>query len=84
MSDITKKFGQDHRTQYDGRWSCDCGHDYGHPLGLKGAIEAHRLGAFAAIAWDECLELLQNNSEISLDDEEHYKQINPYREQEEA
>lgn len=32
-----------------------------------------------ADAWDECLELLQNNSEISLGDEELYKLINPYR-----
>ncbi|MDN6759005.1 MAG: hypothetical protein L0L76_10430 [Yaniella sp.] len=37
-----------------------------------------------ADAWDEALELLENNSEIDLDDLEHYKEICPYRKQEEA
>lgn len=37
------------------------------------------LDSVKANAWDEALELLQNNSEISLDDQEHYQSLNPYR-----
>lgn len=37
-----------------------------------------------ADAWDGALELLENNSEIDLDDLEHYKEICPYRKQEEV
>lgn len=32
-----------------------------------------------ADAWDEAIELLQTNSEINLDDLEHYQSLNPYR-----
>lgn len=43
---------------------------------------AQLLGDIKAEAWDEAIELLQNNSEINHYDQEHYQSLNPFREQE--
>lgn len=42
------------------------------------------LDQIKADAWDDCLELLESNSEIDMDDLDHYKEICPYRKQGEA
>ena len=84
MNDAALGVFREHRTEYNGRWWCACGHEYGLPRNVSMSVEQHRIEAALSDGWDECLELLENNSEIDLDDLEHYKEVNPYRKQEEA